>query len=33
MVPMPSSRSIDINVEADWAKAEAMYDILEQAAA
>jgi pseudaminic acid cytidylyltransferase len=26
MVPMPAGRCIDINTEADWAKAELMYD-------
>lgn len=26
MVPMPASRSIDINTQEDWARAESMYD-------
>lgn len=31
MVPMPANRVCDINTEADWAKAETMYDALRRA--
>lgn len=31
MVPMPANRVCDINVEADWLRAESMYDALRRA--